>query len=361
MSRYMPNPPPYQFEGSDGEPEAKIAIMGATGTGKSSFIKSITNDEEIVVGHSLQSQTAKIHRSRYFVPNSSACITFIDTPGFDDSRGAAGGMTDADVLRKIATFLKAEYDQNQKLAGIIYMHRIIDPRMGNSSQRNLRMFKKLCGAESMKNVVIITTMWDKLESPQEGEQRELELKTKEGFFKTLIDQGAQLVRLGRGVAGPKFPPADQIVSDIITHSQPEFTRIQTEMAKGAELEDTSAGAELDGEIRKLKQQHEFEMKQLREEMMEAMRDRDMRAVRELEEERRRNEMVVQRLDEELRQLQDGLNYSRAEMQRMMMQEQQERENQRAAWERRSSHRRGIGGLVGGILTAGALTVLLAPL
>ncbi|KDQ61698.1 hypothetical protein JAAARDRAFT_45239 [Jaapia argillacea MUCL 33604] len=210
-----PDPIPELFKLSDCQIDATIAIMGATGTGKSSFIKSITNDEEIVVGRSLE----YIHHFRYFVPNTTTWINFIDAPGYDDSQGATDGLTQADILRNIASFLAAEYGQMRKLDGIIYMHRISDPRTVNS-QRNLLMIKKLvCSAESMRNVVIITTMWDKLKSPQDGERLELELRTKDGFFKSLLDQGDQLVRLGHGVTGPKFPSTHQIVSDLIMHSQ----------------------------------------------------------------------------------------------------------------------------------------------
>ncbi|KDQ54599.1 hypothetical protein JAAARDRAFT_160672 [Jaapia argillacea MUCL 33604] len=302
--------------------------MGATGTGKSSFIHSLTNNKNIVVGHTLNSETSDIKCARYFVPNSSACVTFIDTPGFDDSRGHAAGMGDTDILRKIATFLKVEYEQKQKLAGVIYMHRINDTRMSNSSQRNLRMFRNLCGSESMKNVVIVTTMWDSAPRKQ-AEMHEAELRTKCGFFKDLIDDGAQLVRSGQYCEGEGFLPPSQIVSDILLRSQPVFTQIQNEMAQGKELDCTSAGEQLDTDLRKMKQHFEMEMKKLQEETEEAIKDRDSRAVRELEEEKTKNRLEVEKLDKQLRALQEGLRVSKADMQKIILEEQQERGRQRA--------------------------------
>lgn len=45
--------------------EEIIAVMGATGSGKSSFIKTVTEDEGIVIGHSLIS-------GEYYTPVSQS-------------------------------------------------------------------------------------------------------------------------------------------------------------------------------------------------------------------------------------------------------------------------------------------------
>ena len=55
------------------------------------------------------------------------------------------------------------------------------------------MFRKLCGTDSLKNVVIITTMWDKI-TPGEGSQREQELTSSDNLFKPLLDGGAIMMR-----------------------------------------------------------------------------------------------------------------------------------------------------------------------
>jgi hypothetical protein len=51
-----------------------------------------------------------------------------------------------------------------KLSGLIYVHRISDVLMGGISSRNFRMFRKLCGDDTLKNVVIVTK---KLVRPRE--------------------------------------------------------------------------------------------------------------------------------------------------------------------------------------------------
>ena len=49
--------------------------------------------------------------------------------------------------------------------------------MGGISSRTFRMFHKLlCGDDTLKNVVIVTTMWDEVVDQAKGEMREAELK-----------------------------------------------------------------------------------------------------------------------------------------------------------------------------------------
>ena len=53
------------------------------------------------------------------------------------------------------------------------------------------MFRKLCGESTLKNVVIVTNMWGKVEQDV-GESREQELAGI--YFKPALDKQAQLVR-----------------------------------------------------------------------------------------------------------------------------------------------------------------------
>lgn len=65
-------------------------------------------------------------------------VYLVDTPGFDDTN-----LSNTDVLREIATWLTGSCNNEVKLNGILYLHRITDPRMGGSAKKNLFMFKKL--------------------------------------------------------------------------------------------------------------------------------------------------------------------------------------------------------------------------
>lgn len=57
--------------------------------------------------------------------------------------------------------------------------------------RNFGVFRKLCGEQTLKNVVIMTNMWGRV-TPEVGEARERELTTQ--FFKPAADKGAWFLR-----------------------------------------------------------------------------------------------------------------------------------------------------------------------
>jgi len=80
-----------------------IAVMGGTGSGKSSFINSVVGREVAPVGHTLDSQTSVIQE--YNVSLSGRKITIVDTPGFDDYRGEVGNVSDIDILKMLGKFL----------------------------------------------------------------------------------------------------------------------------------------------------------------------------------------------------------------------------------------------------------------
>ena len=123
--------------------------------------------------------------------SQDATIYLIDTPGFDDTN-----RSDSEVLREIASWLTASYAAKVRLSGIIYLHRISDVRMQGSAKRNLFMFKKLCGPDSLGNVILATTMWDRV-SEAEGLARETELTSTDDFWGWMVSQGSKVYRHSR--------------------------------------------------------------------------------------------------------------------------------------------------------------------
>ena len=57
--------------------------------------------------------------------------------------------------------------------------------------KHLKMFQNLCGTEALKNVVLVTTMWDEVEE-EEGNNRENELSSR--YWKTMIELGCHTSR-----------------------------------------------------------------------------------------------------------------------------------------------------------------------
>ncbi|CAF9921427.1 MAG: hypothetical protein HETSPECPRED_004538 [Heterodermia speciosa] len=164
-----------------------IAFMGITGSGKSSFIKALTGNENIVVGDGLKSTTADVQS--YHVTINSINFVLVDTPGFNDTH-----RTDGDILKAIAEWLNNDYRQGTKLTGILYLHPIKDPRMEGSSLTNFRAFQRLCGENTFEHIFLCTTFWDCV-SKSLGIQREKELCENPEFWAKMKDKGSKVVRI----------------------------------------------------------------------------------------------------------------------------------------------------------------------
>jgi hypothetical protein len=182
-------------------------------------------------------------------------VVLVDTPGFSDTN-----LSDTEILRRIAAWMKDNYDEGLLLSGIIYLHRVTDIRMEGPSLKNLRMMKKLCGEGSLANVVLATTMWEKV-TEEEGTRREEELK--QVFWKEMIASGSTVRRIMTGRADD----ARALVKSMLTN-RPTSTRLQEELRDGKALIQTEAGLEIRDEIarleQKLKEEHRLEMKELKE-------------------------------------------------------------------------------------------------
>ncbi len=163
-------------------------------------------------------------------------VVVVDTPGFDDST-----RTDYDILEEIARWLEttyvgsnsplfafltlfwSSYRKKITLSGLLQFHNISDSRMRGAPLRNLDMFQNLCGKDAFKNVVLLTTFWDRV-LDDVGADRENQLRAK--FWQPLIVHGSRVDQFN--------PPTHERAWDIIdrfppnTISRPPLT-IQREM------------------------------------------------------------------------------------------------------------------------------------
>ncbi len=134
--------------------------------------------------------------------------------------------------------------------------------MGGTSTRNFRMFRKLCGDESLQNVVLVTNMWGQV--PLDiGEAREQELKEQDIFFKPVLDEGAQIKRHNNTLAS-----THEILRSV-AFKGPVPLRIQKELVdEKKDITDTDAGEELGRELHEQAKRFKEQQEKLREEMEE---------------------------------------------------------------------------------------------
>ncbi|KAH6880604.1 P-loop containing nucleoside triphosphate hydrolase protein [Coprinopsis sp. MPI-PUGE-AT-0042] len=168
-----------------------IPIMGATGAGKSTFINHYFGDTRASTSDSLHSCTPDVQHYIHTLP-SKRRIVLVDTPGVNDSH-----EDDAEILRRVAVWLASAYDENMKVAGVIYLNDISQKRMYGSTRMNLAMFQRVCGPSFFTKVVMATTHWDVIPA-RVGETREQELR--ESFWKPILEKGGTVRRI---VSKPK--------------------------------------------------------------------------------------------------------------------------------------------------------------
>ncbi|EMD32149.1 hypothetical protein CERSUDRAFT_109041 [Gelatoporia subvermispora B] len=254
--------------------EVIVAVMGATGSGKTTFI-NLVSGANFATNDGLRSCTAEVQTSKSFALLGRQ-VTLIDTPGFDDTT-----RSDTDILKVIADYLCNAYQNQKKLSGIIYMHRISDSRMGGTSKRNFTMFRKLCGDDTLKNVLIVTNMWGEV-SAEVGSAREKELATDDILFKPVLEKGARMLRHDNTLAS-----AHRILSCLV-NNRPEVLQIQDEVVnKHKDIQQTAAAAELARELEEQKRKQQEEVDRVRREHEAAVAAQQEATRRALEQERAR--------------------------------------------------------------------------
>ncbi|GLB36105.1 putative 50S ribosome-binding GTPase [Lyophyllum shimeji] len=224
-----------------------IPIMGPTGAGKSTFINTLISDIHTVagssratVGHGLKSRTGAIQHFVIVHPSDQTRrLVFVDTPGFDDTY-----VDDSEILRRIAVWLAKSYSDNMKLAGVIYLHEISQPRMMGTPRKNFEMFRELCGNEAVRNVVLATTKWTDV-TAHVGNRREKQLKEK--YWQHMLDLGSRITRFNGD-----HKSAWEIVNHILNNQSVDALLIQEELVEHQKtLPETAAGRALRATLKEL--------------------------------------------------------------------------------------------------------------
>jgi hypothetical protein len=235
----------------------------------------------------------------YSFKHEGKTFVIVDTPGFNDSH-----VSDRDILMQILGWLKTNYQNGQKLNGILYLHRIDTPRIGGAALRNYMMFMQLCGEDFYRNICLGTTHWGLLKDTTTGESREAELKEQNSFWHLMIAKGSEYVRI----------PEDQgSALDIIFRlaaRPPAFLKSQVEMGeRGLSFDEVSATKALNQELEKLIKEN-VRSRQLEEERLrEAQRRREMRALEERTRQTRVEEEERRRKQRRERMLANSINYT----------------------------------------------------
>ena len=142
--------------------------------------------------------------------------------------------------------------------------------MSGAPLMNLRMFEKLCGRNVFQNVILTTTMWDKVDALT-GLRREEELRS--GCWKGMINQGSKTARYRN-----TRESAWLILDTIIEHSRLAVL-LQKEMVDmERQLCETHAGQILYNALEKLMKEQQMALEALR---VGQMREADEATLKDL--------------------------------------------------------------------------------
>ena len=235
-------------------PRVTVAIMGVTGSGKTSYVAGLTGRADIVPSEGLDScqplytqgcidranrnivATDQITAYDTRIDGKDFCI--VDTPGFNDAYN-----TESQVLAKLADWLCSVYRDGRKLTGLIYLHSIAKPRMTGTSKLNLSVFQEICGEDSYPNVVLCTTFWDSVDHSV-GEKREAQLLERMDCWGGMIQKRAMTERIHN-----YSDPTSRHVLLRFAEKKEVLLTIQKEMVDDNRiLEQTAAGRVIDGDL-----------------------------------------------------------------------------------------------------------------
>ncbi|KAF9465249.1 P-loop containing nucleoside triphosphate hydrolase protein [Collybia nuda] len=221
-----------------------IPVMGPTGVGKSTFVNTLYGSTVTTVGHGVSSCTAALQPCVLPAPVGAfegRRIIIVDTPGFDDTY-----LDDSEILRRIAAWLAMSYKKEMKIAGVIYLHDISQPRILGTVTKNFGMFRKLCGDEILSSVILGTTKWGQTDHKSE-KRREHQLREKSDW-KEMLEKGATMHRFL-----DDHDSAWDMVNSVLQRTQEvNALYIQHELVDMEKLiPDTDAGRHLRGELEKI--------------------------------------------------------------------------------------------------------------
>lgn len=158
-----------------------------------------------------------------------------------------------------------------KLNGLVYLHRIIDPRMPGSALSNLRMFRSLVGAQNFQNVVLATSFWGKV-TASEGERRELELRNNNEYWGLMVAKGAQMVR----IYTDRESNLALLGKMAQTHRDKVLLEAQQEMLQGKSASETTAAQLVNAEVERWKRQKKAELEAERARLQTLMQQQDLK-------------------------------------------------------------------------------------
>ncbi|KAG2008109.1 TKL/TKL-ccin protein kinase [Coprinopsis cinerea AmutBmut pab1-1] len=221
------------------EADVIILLMGPSGVGKSTFINLVLGVQAVPVD---LGEFGDINLTR-----KRRRLILLDTPGFDDSL-----INDIDILRQISYWLTKCYRSPVTLLGVIYIHDITVDRFESTAQRNLSLFKELCGMEAFDQVAIITSKWERLVDEDKEIARRRESELQRSWWRDMIQRGARVHSFRRAGCTPARDAVLSLLHQFEDRRDVVKLKIQQELVDWNQtLPQTGAGRQLRYSLREI--------------------------------------------------------------------------------------------------------------
>jgi hypothetical protein len=198
--------------------------------------------------------------------------------------------------------------------------------MQGSGKMSINLLIRLCGRDVLKNVVLVTTMWELVE-PDVGDRREKELESTEEFWGFMKRHGSHTRRHHNNEES-----AHKILSMFVPET-PDFRpetvalAIQKELADDHKtLDQTGAGQLLDGTWAKEKQALQRELEEVRDAVRTASEESDHTLAQLLHDQQQEMSKTLEKMrkeQEKLRVTMEELHVERLSKYQKMLDEQME--------------------------------------
>ncbi|KAK4224524.1 hypothetical protein QBC38DRAFT_370872, partial [Podospora fimiseda] len=250
-----------------------IAVMGETGSGKSTFIHNFNEHAEI--GYGAESKTDTITAFETEINGKQAFL--VDTIGTNDAERKEGY-----ILQQMAQWLSAAAEKDVYLSGLIYLFNITKTRVTDSDTHELRKFKKLCGQNAFKEsrITLATTFWSELSDEGKTRAEATEKLFEDWFWKdTPIHNRQETHRItGRKEA---YRILELIAARAAGLPGPAPLQLQEELADGKTIAETEAGNLIKDNKEEMQKTFDKRLKELEEEYREAKEEEDKEAEEEI--------------------------------------------------------------------------------
>ncbi|PPQ82050.1 hypothetical protein CVT24_009755 [Panaeolus cyanescens] len=145
-----------RWSGEMQQESIRILLLGATGSGKSSFIEALAGKDHRlgITGSTLASvtqdvQAFKVVNMHLLWYKSVQPLFIVDTPGFLDSK-----MSELQIVKRVNQWIRT----SGKISYVFYFCRITDTRLPGSARRLMRIIKSI--GVKHESLAIVTSMWD---------------------------------------------------------------------------------------------------------------------------------------------------------------------------------------------------------